>query len=205
VRKPRPGTLRLWTFQEQSVCESLCDSGTLYAELDKINDPDFLLDCIWMYDWMREQMAQRLRGYRGHYPWWAWLRSKPDLRKWAWIKYPAGTPYVRLELALEPERVLLSQETAWWCGLGNHSYVGIDAADYAAWNAEMDANGVDETRQPLPEPWRSRVTASWERMFDVEALVSGGEWSDVIQATFERLDLADVVGVTAFVARGTER
>lgn len=41
------------------------------------------------------------------------------------------------------------------------------------------------------------MTASWERIFDVDDLRE----TNTIQACFERLDLADVVKVTLFTPR----
>lgn len=201
VGRPRPGTLRLWAFHEPFVWERLQQHGYLYFDLAHHDDPEFILACLPQYDWMREQMAQRLPGYRGHYPWWAWFRPKPDLRRWGRWMHPPGTPFVRLELALEPGRVLLSVEPAWVMVL-NRGYIGIDRADYIAWDAGVEEAGIDDLKWPLPEPWQTRVVSSWERIFDVEALTQGDEWSDAVQATFERLDLADVVAVTEFAARG---
>src|SRR5688572_14841583 len=102
VGTPWPGTLRLWTFHEPSVWERLQQNGHLFIDLAYQDDPDFILAFLPQYDWMREQMVQRLPTYEGHYPWWAWFRPKPDLRRWGWRLFQPGTPSVRLELALEP-------------------------------------------------------------------------------------------------------
>jgi hypothetical protein len=68
---------------------------------------------------------------------------------------------------------------------------------------ELSQQGLSPVDQYLPEPWFSRVIASWERIFDLEAIMATNEWSDVVQANFERLDLEDVVAVTEFTGRGT--
>jgi len=66
-----------------------------------------------------------------------------------------------------------------------------------AWNKELKENGLDPYQEhPLPEPWHSRMVASWERIFDVDDLRD----TNTIQACFERLELNDVVTVTEFTA-----
>jgi hypothetical protein len=164
-------------------------------------ESSFFQDFLPLYDWMREQMAGRLAGYQGHYPWWAWSRPKPDLRRWYSRCYPTGTPCVRLELAIPRERVLLSNESTWIVVL-NRWYLALTGTEDEQWEAELAAQNLDPLASSLPEPWHSRRLASWERIFDLEALAAGGSWStDRVQATFERLELADVVEVTEFTTR----
>jgi len=179
----------------------------LYAELAQIEGPDFF-NSITAYDYMREQMAQRLRGYEGHYPWWARLRPKPDLRgRFPHGCFLPGTPAVRLELALPPDRVLLSNEHAWWCVPSGvavwTSETEWEEPDFASPAAE-EAALKEQRRQgerewPLPEAWHYRIVPSWQRIFDLEA--TRAEWQDAVQATFERLEWSDVVAVTEFTAR----
>ena len=96
-----------------------------------------------------------------------------------------------LELAVEPERVLLS-------GYGDWHFVLSD------WHL------LSEGHEPPPEPPGPEERArSWERIFDVDAIRE----TNTIQACWERLDLADVVRVTEAVGahnvaerpRGEER
>jgi Domain of unknown function (DUF3841) len=195
VGRARPGTLRLWTIQPFAVWERLRRCQALYVD-SVLSDQDFLTQ----YDWMREQMARRLQDYQGHSPWWAWFRPKPDLRRWHACCAAAGSRGVRLELAVPAERVLLSNEATWLCVL-NGWYLGRTRAEYEAWNREIERESLDDSAGRLPEPWAARVVASWEHIFDIEALAAGDEWSDAVQATFERLELADVVAVTEFTAR----
>lgn len=69
VGKARPGTVCRWTIQPPAIWESLRRTGHLYVDLAQYSDPAFLVRHREEYDWMREQMAQRLPGYQGHYPW----------------------------------------------------------------------------------------------------------------------------------------
>jgi hypothetical protein len=76
-----------------------------------------------------------------------------------------------------------------------------DDTEFEAWSAELKQHGLWASRS-LPEPWNTRRAASWERIFDVDMLARSGQFEDEVQATFERLDLADVIAVTEFTARG---
>jgi hypothetical protein len=143
-------------------------------------------------------MAHHIPAYGGRYLWWAWGK-KPDLRSFRYHWGPAGLRYVRLELALAEDRVLFSDFDRWHYAL-NYWYLpstddeGQYDAEQEAWEAALAASQVDDRRRPLPEPWHSRLVASWRRILDVDA-VRGTEWA---QATFERLERADVVRVTEF-------
>ena len=143
-------------------------------------------------------MRRRVLGYEGRYPWWAY-EHKPDLRRYK----PGIGPSVRLELAMPPERVLLSAYGAWHYVLGLW-YLPQSVAEEEAeresnsWEEELKQHGLDQYRgRPLPEPWHSRMSASWERIFDVENLRE----TNTIQACFECLNIEDVVKVTFFTSR----
>lgn len=191
-----PGAVRLWTLQPLTVWETLRRERTLLVDPEHAGfDQDFRQ----AYDWMRGQMAERLPEYGGHYPWWAY-DYRVDLRSW---RYQVGPgPHVRLDLALPPERVLLSAYGAWHAVLGR-TYLpqgtGEDEWDRegGGWDDELRQNGLNPSSpEPLPEPRKSRLEASWQRIFDVDDLRA----TNTIQACFERLELADVVEVTRFDA-----
>jgi hypothetical protein len=205
VGQARPGTLRLWTLQPWEVWDSLRRGRNLYVDLALIEGQ--IHDFLWAYDFMREQMAQRLPGYEGHYPWWAWRHPKPDLRTW----YPhncflPGTHATRIELAIPADRVLLSNETAWWYVI-QPNYLSAGGADLEDSGFEStaaeEAAGEEKWNRclewPLSAPWQFRVVPSWGRVFDLEAMER--QCGNAVQATFERLELADVVAVTEFTAR----
>ena len=190
----RPETVRLWTIQPLDVWEKLSQRGTLWVDPA---DEGFSQVLREEYDWMCHQMRRRLPDYEGHYPWWAY-DYKLDLRSFRHHTY--GDRQVLMELALPPERVLFSAYGAWHCVL-NRFYLphATDEAGYEreqeAWDAELESQGLDPYRgSVLPEPWHSQMTASWERIFDVDDLRD----TNTIQACFERLDLCDVVKVTEF-------
>jgi hypothetical protein len=195
--------VRLWTLQPGEVWDSLCRSGVLYVDLGRIDGPDF----PWAYDFMREQMARRLRSYEGHYPWWAWLHPKPDLRTcYAQNCFLPGTRATRMELSVPVERVLLSNETAWWYVI-QPNFLAPDEADAeesgfetaAAEEAAREERWNHSLEWPLSAPWHFQVVPSWEQVFDLEAMEK--RFGNAVQATFERLELADVLAVTEFTAR----
>jgi len=74
VSRRESGT-KLVTVQPAAVWERLRREKCLFVDPAR---PDFYgRRYLTAYDWLREQMHQRLDGYGGHYPWWAWLDREP--------------------------------------------------------------------------------------------------------------------------------
>ena len=186
--------MRLWTIQPVETFTRLQREKVLYVDEHTVPE-----EFRHAYDWMREQMARRIPGYGGHYPWWGWV-NRPDLRRSGHL--PPGTKGVRLELEVPDAEVLLSDFDAWHCVL-NRSYLALTEEEDEAWEARFRSAVPDPYAWPPPEPWYSEILASWERIFDLHALAAtdwrGGERH--LQATFECLRLADVRRVKPFVAR----
>lgn len=169
--------MKLWTIQRLPAWQQLQQTGRLQGDLNRICDPDFLP----AYLWMMEQMKLRLPSYQGGCPIWAWSQPKPDLRQSG--HFPRGTAGVRLELRIEPERVLLS-DIGTWNHVLNHSPVTFFESE--PWD--------------LPE---SELQESWNRIFDLTS-ARDENWAgkpDYIQAVFEELLISDVVRETHFIAR----
>lgn len=195
VNKPGSHTIHLWTIQPLAVWDRLQRDKVLHTDPDCIN-PVYLR----AYEWIRNQMSARVKEYYGHFPWWAWYRPKPDLRGHSRSSLP-GDRQVRLHLAVPHERVLLSDYMSWHTVL-NARFLAVSEAEDQAWVEELVQNGIDRFVWPLPEPWLSRVVASWERVFDLDVLADGGYWPvSTIQASFESLCLEHVVEVTTFMTR----
>jgi uncharacterized protein YjbI with pentapeptide repeats len=195
LRRASSGTMRVWTLQPTSLWVALRDHDRLTVDQDYI-DTYYL----FTYEWLRSQMALRIPHYEGGFPWWGWCRPKPDLRR-RWWGGLAGTPLVRLELAIPAERVLLSNYMAWHMIL-NRGFLGITDAETAAWLSRLEQAGFSDTQWPLPEPWQTDVIQSWANVFALEALEKGGSWStDLVQGVFEFLNLDEVIEVTEFSER----
>ena len=198
--------IRLWTIQSPDVWNALQEQKTLLVDP---NHPTFVSHIDGFpdaYDWMREQMTQRISDYSGHYPWWAYEHFL-DLRFYRWHTHPSGQRLVRLELVIPREKVLLSAYGDWHCVL-NRAYLpaSILEEDYdremAAWEEAAKRSGIEvsygrpKVVVPYPEPWEMQMQTSWEHVFDVEARRP----TQTIQATFEELKLAEVVKATEFAS-----
>ena len=193
-----PDTIRLWTMKPLAVWEALQREGELYVDEALIPDLD---EYFAPYAWMRKQMRQRVPGYTGRYPWWAY-DYKLDLRTQRYQVSPPGARYVRMELAVPRARVLLSAYGEWHTVLGG-GFLSSATDDTDQEDAERNfaievrSAGIERYWRPwLPEPFQSRRARSWERIFDVEELRE----TNTIQATFELLALREVVAVTPFTA-----
>ena len=182
-------------------------------------EQDFFLKS---YDWMRQQMKQRVDGYRGNWPWWAWHTwmthdhgkkvHKPDIRT---IKWQQGSgQHVRLELEIPDNKVLLSCFDGWHGPL-NKRYLAWDeeeeAAFYAAYDAirpqkytlrdlrENNAPPLTKEQQTVLESLQQRKEESWQRCFDLEWMRNSHyRGADMVQACFEELHLKYVRGFTVF-------
>jgi len=201
VHCPGPDTIRLWTIQPPHIWNALQEQGWLLVDPNHSEFADHRDDFPDAYEWMRVQMAQRIPGYAGYYPWWAYQHFL-DLRFYRWHTAPHGQRLMRLELAVPEKQVILSAYGAWHSVLG-----GEYLPEAVAWeDAEQELNAWQEARthqnlnrderDPRCDPWKTQMQASWERIFDVEARRP----TETIQATFECLKLAEVVKVTEFTS-----
>lgn len=195
--------MRLWTIQALPAWERLERDGVLSGDPTLIW-PRF----ISAYDWMCAQMRRRIGPppRPDQLPIWAWARwsaahIRPDLRATAHL--PPGTAGVRIEIEVDPARVLRSDFHLWHHVL-NYWYLSTSEADDEAVQAALTAERLDPYRQkPLAHPgWHARILASWERIFTLEDQRDG--WtgnSDSIQAVLWELRRADVRRAQRFVAR----
>ena len=202
LHRTGPNTIRLWTFQPLDVCNGLLEQHTLYVNP---THPRFLADIDNFrdaYEWMREQMKERIPGYQGHYPWWAYDHF-PDLRRYRWHTPPYGERLVRLELAIPSEQVILSGYDTWHWVL-NRWYLPetfadepTKASESEVWERGAKLGGVDTFKDnPFAEPWEAQLQASWRHIFDIDS----GQPRYTVQANFERLELTQVVKVTEFTS-----
>jgi len=188
--------MRIWTIQPVKVLTRLDAKRVLYVAPARVPG-----EFRHAYDWMRQQMKKRIPGYKGRYPWWGWYSPCPDLRCSGHL--PKGTRGARLELDLDPDKALLSDFDAWHAVL-NRAYLALSEEEDEAWYQALPRSPASLRDWPLPEPWQSEMLASWERIFDLNALAAS-DWSGTgprhIQVTFETLRLADVRRCKPFLAR----
>lgn len=156
------------------------------------------------YHWLQLQLAVCLPGYSGHLPWWAFCQ-KPDLRCHRHL-LRKGEAGIRLELEI-PDECLVRFPCWAWHRVFCQDYLTATREEYEHWTKALRRAVPDEDTWPLPKPWRARLEASWQRLFDPGLpLVDWDEdspWSRImcVEGVFEMLRLSDVRCVTSF--RGT--
>ena len=190
--------MRIWTIQPLLVWERLQQYSVLHVDSAYYSYGEGYVP--WQYLWLAEQLKNRLPGYGGNLPWWAYCK-KPDLRR---VRHnrKVGTVHVRIELELPPEELFVMPLEAWdrvHCG----DYLAYDEQEYAQWHATWRAVLTEDEYYdswPRPEPWGSQMHASWERLFDIGK--SGIEWDGSgkwMEAVFEPLRRCNVRKVTRFM------
>ena len=198
--------MKLWSIQSAQVWEVLQEHGVFRSMVVG------MLDASWVepYRWMGAQLSRRVgiapRGCQ--WPIWAWqqwaghAKPQPDLRASAHL--PKGTIGVRLEIDVDPATVLLSDFELWHYVL-NYWYLPTSAEDGDAFEQELAQNGlVFSGVQPLPEPYHSKITASWERIFDLDWVVNDiaqPRPDKAVQAVLWELNMQHVKKVQTFRAR----
>ena len=195
--------MRIWTIQELTVWEALEERGVLHVDPALAEHQDYSDAYDWLSGEMRRRVGEPPRGVR--WPWWGWgwyhtrVKARPDLRAIGW-DLERGSQNVRIELELPEGEVLLSEFNYWHFVLMG-SYLPSGGADDDAFIEDMDAfdeelerAGVEVDRAIEVEPFRTRIIASWERIFVVY-----DNWPT--QATFWELRMDQVQDVTHFVGR----
>jgi hypothetical protein len=127
-----------WTIQHINACEQAKLKGVLTG------------DSLWAiegyenaYQWIMDQMAQRLGCQKCH-PIWLWT-ERPDLRtRWGG---EIGSTYILLQVRANESTVLISEYYAWHCVLNNQPLQLYK-------DEEVDKE------------------ESWKRIFDIELLES---------------------------------
>jgi hypothetical protein len=172
-----------------------------------LDEPDWAYpDEYWYpnFEWFRQQVAARLHISSDHRPFRA-ATIKPDLRLYRHLQ-PLGR-WVRLGLCLTRDQVLLFDDCEWFCRAVVNHYVARTEAEKAvkrAWEIEIksllpEVEGTEDFQilpDQLPEPFASRLIASWEKVFDIEGIKA-----DCIWGAFERIHLDQVIDVTEFEGR----
>lgn len=188
------GKLLLHVMLDPEGYAALRRQGFLAGDRSRICSPGFEEP----YEWMAGRMAERLPPpSAGVDPWplWAWStwrgQAAPD---------PLAEEYAEHDLWMVgfeiPARdVLLSDFHGWHHCLNGWYLPDLYAPDEGvaegeAFDADLEAAGVEWLERPYPSPFRERVEESWKRVFDVNGAC------DDVQATFWRIDLAQVVSET---------
>ncbi|MFC6455931.1 DUF3841 domain-containing protein [Paenibacillus vulneris] len=135
------------------------------------------------YHWMMDQMKKRLVNYSGEYPIWVSLQEFNSLDV---SGYVTGKQYVKLELEIDNQDVLVSNFSKWnECVLNNLCFFDSEQEEYIYQFAEDE--GLDK------EDFKK---LTWERIFDPSRF-----GNSVLQGTTGKVDTDKVKNVEYFVAR----
>lgn len=190
--------MRIWTIQPLEVWESLSAQHLLYVQPEKLKYGGYLPRS---YKWLRQQLRKRMTGYLGHFPWWGYCR-KPDLRQHRHV-LRKGDRAVRLELEVDGEAVVTFPCWAWhrvFC----EDYLAFSQEQYDRWITGFRGAVRDEDLWPPPDPWRSELEISWERLFAVELPPLDWDKSsfwvqrEYFEGVFETLRVDDVRRIDRF-------
>lgn len=95
------------------------------------------------YQWMKNQMNERITGFTGDLPVWAWLK-RPSAKT-----HPSSIgPTIRITAQVPRKRILLSDFDFFHCVLGNTAC----ALNEEEWDRTMSSTEIEE---------------SWQRIFDL--------------------------------------
>lgn len=195
--------MRVWTILDEKGMSSLEGKGVLRCDAQRV-DRDRKRAYAWIAGKLSEKAGPAPKGVR--FPMWTWAawdagrgRTRPDLRSSCHL--PRGTKGFRLELEVDPGRVLQSDFEAWHAVL-NGWFLGKDEAEDEGFDAEMKAAGV-RWGWPYPEPFASKVVASWDRIFELGPPAPTHFHRDPpdVQGVLWEIRRADAVKVDSFVGR----
>lgn len=151
--------------------------------LDDTDDQQF----AWAYSWMEAYMTEKIgpAPVGVIHPVWAWYKlrgrhARPDLR---WVEFKEyREPMVLLELEIDDDKVVLSDEEKWICAqLNNSAWCDTDAElDWYYDNPNVTQNERETFKNK-----------SWYRIFDIEN-------SENVQATFWKLSNKDIRNVWSY-------
>ena len=164
--------MKVYTIQTIDFYKELLQNGVVYCN----RESGWCKDCKVQYDWMAEQMRDRL-GVPPlpdiKYPIWVWLqytsrkKPKPPMSP---KEIPDGqTEAVLLELEVPDNLVLLSDLDLWILPL-NHWAINNRHEDRQLYKelAEYEKiNGKCYEMHEYPEEIRRKIYDSWERVFDL--------------------------------------
>jgi len=124
------------------------------------------------YKWLVEQMKQRLSGFSGNYPIWAWPK-RPDLRLERWSCSEPGKS-VLIEFEATPGTYLESEYGLWHNVLNNCAV--CDEHEFDSWHPHKQKN-------------RDGYQDTWVRIFDLGYPLRNPEWfgSVDVQVTVDGL------------------
>jgi hypothetical protein len=184
-------TIELWTRMNRKFYEQLLRNGVIRGSEDHV-----WAEFVEPYKWMIEQMKQRIPGFAGGYPIWAWTRRKDA----EWSGRPRKAhDRVLVRWRAPRDQVLLSDFFTWHAVLGGR-LLARNEAEYDAWHEELEQRGLDRFGRHLddyPPDIRERLEASWQLVFDGWDQIDG-QWHGKhvrVQAVIPELRMNQVIAI----------
>lgn len=167
--------MRLWTVQGEKHWRQSHARGWLTGGDGQHIEHD------WRpaYEWMRREMSERVGGFSGDYPVWAWLESPAGRLRHSGGWGHVGDRMVLLVVEVPEHRVLRSS--------------------YQAWHAVMNDTPVDVDDSGDPVPGIDKRD-SWRRIFNpLDAATRSWGSPPCVQACVDGVDLrTELVAVLPF-------
>ncbi len=186
---------RIWTIHEEDAWEAFQEQGVIKGDGRRI-----IHDHRKAYRWMMRQMKDRIPGYGGGYPVWAYSRwapdePKPDVND---CVDPSPKRLVMLECEVPRDRILKSDVELWNFVLNGTEYLGRNEQEEEAWEARARSGKVHHAT--LAKEMRD----SWMLMFELTNDRGDKDWlgdanSNAIQAAIEQITLDQVKKIEHFV------
>ena len=175
--------MRLWTIQTPDRLHDLNRDGLIRGSWDFLRADEHLVFYIEPYKWMVEQMQKRLPDVSGEAPMWA-QPHRPDLRRdrWQW-----GDRYMVLIEFDAPDDAVLLSDYGLWHQVLNNFHCSFSEAECDEFNDREDKRnrelvethgfGYRKAWRWVKREFRQEIRASWERIFDPEAIAQADpEW-----------------------------
>lgn len=193
--------MRLWTIQPEYVYDEILKKGFYAFNKEKAIEADEFWEEFFKpaYNWLVDQMASKIGNPPEgiDYPMWAWhtydwKRKSSDLRQRQGTR---GEKFVRLEIDIPDENVVLSDFDAWHFVLSNQYMPEV-------YNENDWDEAFDIFEKKSLEEQNIIKEKSWEDIFNLSPVHS--DWinrGQYIQATFWKLDKSQIIKVKHFISK----
>lgn len=187
---PGEALVRLYSFQKPEAWTAAEERG-YWTGVPEAVDED--AGFRFAYDWMRVRMYDRIPGYSGDLPMWAWTKRHSSKPKH--VKESAQTGMIRLTVMVPRSRILISDFERWHYVLNK-------------WIIHENENDFDVEDELYPEGSDIRaevMETSWNQIFDfipttdpVKLSWAGRKKTFPIQACVDRFYWNEIVSVRHF-------
>lgn len=183
--------MRLWTIMPESTYnDTIVATGHYHCDTAKcamLNEDSPTRQFAHAYGWLENYMTEHIGPAPENikHPVWAWFRirnkeKRPDLR---WMEFNGfREPMVMIELEIEDDKVILSDECKWTCAQLNNS-AWCDTDEELDWYYDDPSVTWKEK-----EKFKNK---SWLRIFDISE-------SENVQATFWEFDTSNIKNIWHF-------